>query len=978
MSRSTSDEILRGFAEEVESYLPSMTEGVESLKDNPDQKDVLKELHRLVHTIKGAASLMGVSSLSHIAYQMEESLEDLISGELAFTDEIFRMMSLTIDHFKKYCRGLFEGGLDEHEMLRETVIGFRRLRGLPVEGDEEILKPLLASIPDLEDAVGQTAERSGTEIPSEGQSSAPFPDIMDDFYQEAEEHLEDVGRFLNTLEFQVSEPTAISASQKEIIRQLRRSVHTLKGAAAVVGVPQVSSWAHEMEDLLDWLYEKAVEITPEILTALLESADVLAVLVATPQEVESSKVHSLKAHFQEIMAQLPTAEVINTPAVEPGPLVGTDEILKSRDIPEAEAPQMLEELAPGKVVADVPSRPRKTLRVGMERVDDLVNSAGELIIAQSGFEQKMDAFSEAVSEIEISRSRLREVARNLEVGYEVKAIQNVGARMDVPFASAGGMLQRAEFEEFDALELDRYSEFNLLIRTLNESVVDVGAISTQLANLLSDFDASFTRQQVLLSELQDKMMRIRMTPMATITNRMQRTVREVASNLDKKVKLIIEGEHIELDKVIWEKITDPLMHLLRNAVDHGIEGPTVRRALEKPLSGTMQISASHEGNQVVIRITDDGAGLNLQAIRRSASNAGLADKLDEMTDEELASFIFHPGFSTRDDISEVSGRGVGLDVVQKNIQDLKGTINVHSWPGKGTQFVIRIPLTLATVRALLFTVSGRVFAVALNEIREIIRVDPAKVTTEPDEVVQIEDELFPLFHLAKILEIRGDEETAAPAAANPLVLVAECGGKRGALVIDSLMGQQEIVIKSLGPHIRYAKGISGATIMGDGSVVPILNTEGLLGGGTQLSEVLIPDQELSVQRPLKVLVVDDSVSIRQVVSGLMESQGWKSQTAKDGMEALERMSEDTPDLILLDLEMPRMNGYELMNALQAQPHLQNIPVIVLTSRTAAKHREKANALGAKGFVVKPYDEHELINLVVRLVGKSEHQKPVTV
>ena len=971
MSRATSDEILRGFADEVESYLPSLAQGIESLKREPDQHELIKELHRLVHTIKGAASLMGIFSLSHIAHPMEEALQDLINGELAFTDEIFRVMSSTIDHFKSYSQGMFEGGLDEQGMLRETVLGFRRVRGLPVEDDADVLKLILESIPQPEDDTPQSGERIRTELFAEQGGSGLSPEIMEEFNQEAEEHLEDVGRFLNTLESQISEPTQISASQREIIGQLRRSVHTLKGAAAVVGVEEVSSWAHEMEDLLDWLCEKADEISPRILTVLLESADVLAALVAKPETVNPSKAYSIKVHFQEIMGQVSMEAAMGDLSGEIEPLLDVDEILGSEDIIEVKVPDAPEPHSREEMVRDLPAQTTKTLRVGMERVDELVNLAGELIIALSGFEQKMDSFSDVVHEIELSRSRLREAARKLEVGYEVKAIQTAGGRVNLPVASAGGVLHETEFEEFDALELDRYSEFNLIIRTLTESVVDVGAISTQLANLLSDFDASLTRQQVLLSELQDKMMRIRMTPMATITNRMHRTVREVAGNLGKKVKLVIRGEGIELDRVIWEKITDPLMHLLRNAVDHGIEEPDSRQAQEKSPVGTIQVVASREGNQVVIRIMDDGAGLNYQAIRRSARNAGLSDKLDEMTDDELASFIFHAGLSTRDDISEVSGRGVGLDVVHKNIQDLKGTIKVLSWPGRGTQFIIRIPLTLATVRALLFSAGGRILAMALNEIREIVRIDPTKITTEPDEVVRIGDEVFPLFHVAKILQVDGDDEAPVPEGVYPLVLVVECGGKRGALVVDSLVGQQEIVIKNLGSHIRYTKGISGATIRGDGSVVPILNTEELLGVEDQLAEALIPDQAFMPGKPLNILVVDDSVSIRQVVSALMESQGWKSETAKDGIEALEKISEEIPDLILLDLEMPRMNGYDLMNALKAQPRLQDIPVVVITSRTAAKHREKARALGAKGFVVKPYDEDELIDLIWGLTGRGE-------
>jgi chemosensory pili system protein ChpA (sensor histidine kinase/response regulator) len=976
MSRSPSEEILTGFAEEVRGYIPSLRQGFDSLRLNPNQEEVINELHRLAHTIKGAASLLGAHGLSHTAYHMEEALEDLGSGDLVFSEDTFQVMCRTVDQFEEYCKGLFEEVLDERGMLKEIVSAFRRLRNLPPEEDEEVLNSLLESLPKSISEPSSTGQEFQTKGLDGAPSSEPYPDLMEDFYQEAEEHLDDVGRFLNGLESQIVEPVTITQPQRELVRQLRRSVHTLKGAAAVVGIERVSTWAHDMEDLLDWLYEEAQEITPETINTLVESADILARLVSGKPEEEPSKVNALKQRFKEIMSKPTEVEDVDFTAAEPEVLIDFHEVLKSSETAEDETPLSLSEEDLAEPAAVVTSRPAKTLRVDMERVDELVNLAGELIIALSGFDQKMDTFMDAVSEIELSRGRLREVARNLEVGYEVKAIQTLAHTGVTPVPAVSTAIPRGEPDEFDALELDRYSEFNLIIRTLNESVVDVGAISTHLANIYSEFDGRLTRQRVLLSELQDKMMRVRMIPMSTITNRMHRTVREVANNLGKKVRLIIRGEDIELDRVIWEKLTDPLMHLLRNAVDHGVEEEALRQALEKSAVGTIQVAATHEGNQVVIRITDDGAGLNFAAIRRSIQAAGFSDSAEEISEDELAVFIFQPGFSTRDDISEVSGRGVGLDVVEKNINDLKGTIRVNSWRDKGTQFTIRIPLTLATVRALLFKVNGRVYAVALNEIQKMLRVEPDNIRSEPEDTVLIDEEVLPLTYMARVLNVGKNNGKPSPGSQHPLVLVAEAGGKRGALAIDSLVGQQEIVIKNLGSHLLKVQAISGATIMGDGSVVPIIDTEQVLGADRGSSQTIASDHEFILDKPLNILIVDDSVSIRQVVTRLMENQGWRTDTAKDGIEALEKLSKSLPDLIVLDIEMPRMNGYEFMSALRAEPRYQHIPVVVLTSRTAAKHRAKAKALGAKGFVVKPYDDKEFVDLVVGLSGTSQPQENV--
>jgi len=1034
-------EMIKGFIEEVESYIPSLMQGIETLKERPERKEVLEEIHRMVHTIKGASSMVGISGLSHIAYQMEEALDDVISGKLELTAKTFMIMSNTVAIFKEYCVRFFDGGVDSRVMLKETITAFQRLRGLSPDEDENVMKELLQSVPECEGLNLQTKVdpeiESGydqkiieqdpisddeydealkvhqesplehgtveTETPLEDlekinaqsrqikKNFQPSPELMEGFYEEAEEHLEDLGRSLNVLESQIRETATISASQREEIRRIRRSVHTLKGAAAIVGFKNISGWAHNLEDFLDWLYEIANEISPEIILVMADSIDLLERIVKNPGESFNSKAAAIKDRYSKIMGPLPEVQELDSgykasdafseslPEAE----IDMEEILDpSLGISSGEDKGEAFEEGAGRIPdeiasQDVPPAPTppftQTLRVGMERVDELVNLTGELIIASSGFDQKMDIFLEAVNELELSRNRLKEIAREMELSYEVKALEQLGSTLNLTLADGGKALHRGEFADFDTLELDRYSELNLIIRSLNESSIDVGAIQTQLTNLCSDFDGHLNRQRVILSELQEKMMRMRMTPMSIITNKLRRTVREVAGNLDKNVRLVITGTGIELDRLIWEKITDPLMHLLRNAVDHGIEPPALRQALEKPSVATLKLDASREGNQVVIRVADDGAGLNYEAIRGTVRKMGLSDRVDEMSEEELTPFIFYPGLSTRRKISQVSGRGVGMDVVKENIHDLKGSIQVASEKGNGTQFSIRIPLTLAAVRALLFTAGGQEYTIALNEINKIIRLTPDNFLGPQTDAVRIGDEVLPLFRMAKMLDNREKDEESGSESEHPVTLVVESGGRRWAVVIDRLEGQREIVIKSLGSHLRYVKGISGVTIKGDGSVVPILNLEEFFWEKTDDSDVLISDDGLMKARPLEIMVVDDSVSIRQVVSRLMEDQGWKVQTAKDGLNALEKLKESRPDLIVLDIEMPRMNGYEFLGALKTQPGYQDIPVVMLTSRNAAKHRDKAKALGARGFVVKPYNDDEFIKLILQLTTGSKKE-----
>ncbi len=1020
MSMSPNREMITNFIEEVTSYIPTLTNGLESLKKEPGQIEVLEESHRLVHTIKGASSLVGLNGLSQIAFQMEDFLEDLISSKQAFSDDAFRVMQKTVKVFKKYCLEYMSGGVASRALLRETVIEFKRLRGLPTEKDRQSLDKLLETVPENERL--NTKEKTETEqcpeaaagplnqkLPECGEEtestflseSVPMddsiakaddgkirasdyhqknrveisPEILESFYEEAEEHLEDLGRSLNVLDTQVKESIPISPTLREASRRFRRSVHTLKGAAAVIGFQDFATFAHSFEDLLDWLFEEAREISPEIVAVLVESSDLLERMITQPTLLFSPKVHSLDKRYKKIMRQdLARNETIISESTSE---VGSETIIEQNPILQPEKSvidddqmDVFEKRLHPDDISELSTRVTKTLKVDMARYDELVNLSGELIIALSAFDQKMEAFTDSVNDLELYRERLKQISRDLEVSYEVEALEQLRAMPDFAAESRVNTHHAGDFEDFDTLELDRYSELNLIIRQLNEAAVDVGALHTHLANLHSDFDSRLNRQRIILSELQNKMMGVRMTPFALITNKLRMTVREVAGNLNKKVKLVVIGEDIELDKLIWEKVSDPLMHLLRNAVDHGVESQKVRQSLGKPPTATIMLEATREGNQVVIRILDDGAGLDYSAIRAMVRKMRLSDRVDQMSDDELSQFIFYPGFSTRAEIDEISGRGVGMDVVKENILNLKGAIRVASEKGQGTRFTIRIPLTLAAVQALLFAVRGQTYAIALNEISEIIRLDLNSILGTNQDAMRLKDEVLPLFHMADLLRAGKEQAVSVPVGESSLTLVVETGGRRACLVIDSLVGQKEIVIKNLGSHLRYVKGVSGATILGDGSVIPILNVEELLWSQTAVLDDPIADTELIVERPLNIMVVDDSVSIRQVVSRLMEDQGWRVQTAKDGIDALEKLHQSRPDLIVLDIEMPRMNGYEFLGAIKAQVEFEDIPVVILTSRTATKHRDKAKAMGAKGFIVKPYNDDKFVRLISKLTGRE--------
>lgn len=1028
---SQNSSIVNGFVDEVKTYVPQLYSGIAQLRQEPGCSEAIQELHRLVHIIHGAASLVGMMSLSQTASQMEEALEEVMAGVLSVDGPLLDAMETTVGWFEAFVGGQVRHRAREVVILTDTVVLFRRLRSLPESGDDEALTACLDALGDDEakaappDAGGADSladagtatcavpeeeemallleaapfdfepsdgapplpegadvadidpfsmglaapESPGDEIPpceasgamhtaqgALGEDDAPSPvppEILAVFNEEVEEHFELINRNLDALEGGVDRPMPMGEGEKERLRQVRRAVHTIKGASGLVGMTGLPAWAHQVEDLLDWLFDEAEAITPDVVATLLKATDIMALYLAEPSRVRKEETERLAREFHRISGAPPAS------APEPdshGPMPGVPEETAGLfdALPVAgEAPERANSVAgPG-----VP-RSSGTFRVGMEKLDGLVNLVSEQIIALSAFDQKLDAFLGTVAELDLSRARLRETSRNLEVGYEVKATQKTGTAM-----AEAGVEPGDAFGDFDSLELDRYSEFNLLLRDLAESAVDVGAIHSVLQNLHSDFEGYVTRQRVLLSELQAKMMHIRMAPMGVITTRMRRAVREVADKLGRKVRFSIRGEGIELDRVIWEKLADPLLHILRNAVDHGIEDPAVRRQAGKPETGVIAVAASREGNQVVIRIRDDGAGLDRAAIRRKAEEMKGVDAA-AMGDEELVSLIFTPGFSTREKVTEISGRGVGMDVVKTNIEALKGTVRVVSaGAGKGTTLLVRIPLTLAVTRALLLTAGGQTFAVPLNEISDILRVAPDQISEVPMASVRVGEEVFPLYHLSRVLGLAGGAPSRGGEGDWPLVLKVASSGGTAAIAVDALLGQREIVIKSLGSHLQYVKGVSGATVMGDGSLVPILNVGELIEDDAAGSCPAVAEAGPDTDSPLEILIVDDSVSVRQVIARLLSEQGFKTASAKDGVEALEKLPALAPDLIVLDVEMPRMNGYEFLAARRSHPEYRQIPVIMLTSRSAAKYRDKARELGADGYVVKPFDDGAFLSLI---------------
>jgi chemosensory pili system protein ChpA (sensor histidine kinase/response regulator) len=533
-------------------------------------------------------------------------------------------------------------------------------------------------------------------------------------------------------------------------------------------------------------------------------------------------------------------------------------------------------------------------------------------------------------------------------------------------------------DDFDPLEMDRYSTMQQLSRALMESTSDISSIQGMLGNLVRESETLLVQQSRVNTELQEGLMRTRMVSFSGLVPRMRRLVRQTANELGKKVELNLVGEHGEMDRTLLERITAPLEHMLRNAISHGIEHPKQRKQAGKPAAGVITISIFREAGDVVIQIEDDGAGMDLDAIRSKAIDQGLMDKDARLSDHDVLQFVLESGFSTAQKVTQVSGRGVGMDVVSSEVKQLGGSMYIDSTRHQGASFTLRLPFTLAVNQALLFGVGEENFAVPLNSVEGIVRMTPEELEhylEDPEARYFYVNNEYQVQGLSSMLGM-GGRQIPAGIKMFPVLLI-KSGEHRAAIQVERLMGSREIVVKSVGPQISTVRGISGATILGNGDVVLILDIGSIIRMGSlianELASEAVPAQDMQqVQRtkPL-VMVVDDSITVRKVTSRLLGRNNMDVITAKDGVDAVTVLQEQLPDVMLLDIEMPRMDGFELATYMRNEPRLKDVPIIMITSRTGEKHRKRAESIGVSGYLGKPYQENELLDNIQQQLDKKE-------
>jgi chemosensory pili system protein ChpA (sensor histidine kinase/response regulator) len=777
------------------------------------------------------------------------------------------------------------------------------------------------------------APAAKAQAPAPPASADPLADVRDEvdeqvlpiFLEEAAELFPQAGEQLRAWR---RAPAA-----QEHAQALRRTLHTFKGSARMTGAMRLGELTHLMESRL-LLGDSLVKPTPDLFEALDTDLDRVAFVLDRLQ----------KSEFNVALPWVAVETKAEPPAPEPAqPLA----------VVTPAAPQpVIEPIAPAAALAEGEAAQRAMLRVRADLIDRLVNEAGEVAIARSRVEGELRSLKGNLLELTNSVIRLRSQVREIEIQAESQ-IQS--------------QLKPGE-QEFDPLEFDRYTRFQELTRGLAEGVNDVSTVQQSLLRNIDDADAALLAQARLSREVQQQLFSIRTVPFGSLSERLYRILRQVAKELDKRANLEIRGTQVELDRSVLEKLVGPLEHLLRNALDHGIERRAERVKAGKPETGEIALNVRQQGNEIAIEISDDGAGLDFARIRDRARTQGLIAGDSEPTEARLTECIFEPGFSTASKVTQISGRGVGMDVVRSEIAALGGRVDVTTTRGKGATFTMYLPLTLAVAQTVLVRAGGRLWALPAPMVEQVQQIkDKDLINLYLTREVVWQSRKYPFFYLPRLLGNAGyNPETLRY---NSVVLL-KSGQNVTAVHVDEMLGNQEVVVKNIGPQLARVSGVAGATVLGTGEVVLIINPVQLAQraeGEVEAPMVVKTPQAAraaaaaaAASGPPLVMIVDDSLTVRKITSRLLTREGFEVITAKDGLDALQLLGERVPDAMLLDIEMPRMDGFELAKTMKADTRVAHIPIIMITSRTAEKHRARARELGIEAYLGKPYQEEELL------------------
>lgn len=981
------------FLEEASSQLQFLREYASILQEPQPNSDDLEKLYIAAHTLAGTSATYGFPLFSEISAKLAHVFQYTRNAPLN-SDTIAPLTEFLSDAISVLEFDLLEISDSAKEVVADIQAFKQRYAfAFPSAAAPEAATP---------NPMAEASSSPRQDAISHYDSLPPDDDVADEvlqfFFPEAEEHLQTVTECSLLLE---------ASPSPEDVNRLFRAMHTIKGSAAQVGLHRISAIAHRVEDLVGQVREGLLAPGAEVTDVCLETADLLKKFLRQEWFSEADARAAVDSLFARIAELLPSAETVES---EP---VSVESALVQAAVEGAGfKPPAIPVQAAAASLSTPSLRPSNapqlhSVRISLERLDKMMNAVGELVINRTRMIGRLAELEKLVEVLNFSKSRLGEKISGFQDKYEFNSIGSqfpglgpAPGQKDAGRPQAGGRYDL--FSEFTELEMDRYDDFSILSRSLTEISADVNEVLAQLVSFMGRVDTDIDEFTKLMHRLQDQITQARMVPIGNLQTRLSRTVRDAAKSSGKEADFLLDGASTELDNNIIQQISDPLIHIVRNAVAHGLETPEERAIQGKNPQGRVVVRAYHRGNHIFIEVEDDGRGIDSETIRTRATESGLvsAEQARQMNERELRNLLFLPGFSTASERTELAGRGVGLDVVKSNLDALNGEIEIQTELGRGSCFTLKVPLTLIISQALFVRCGPALFALPLGFVEEIRRLRPEEIEDVGGKLLtRVRDEIIDV--------VRLDARLALPLLETVSgffrMVIVKVAGRRVGLVVDEVLRKDEVVIKNLGGFLRNIRLFPGATVAPDGSLILAVDLHRLVAqelsehaslvataaaarvfapGAAAVASGSIPTEAIDeVQGERVVIVADDSISVRKFVGRMLEKAGYRVLLASDGLEAAELIAQSGAHLVVTDLEMPRMNGYELMSHLRQNPETRRIPTMVVTSRAGAKHRDRALKEGAVAFLTKPVQEEQLLAAVASILGldkAGQHRRPVPV
>ena len=969
--RDFDEAIMEIFIEEADELLVGMDADLNTWSADLSSTSALNNLMRHLHTLKGGANMIQAEHVGWIAHELETIYERIIKNQMQPTPQLVQSIRLVQDDIADRLQILRDQGVDypaEHivDLLRnidkqsterKTIESIEQARSESAVVDQTVenldIVELSADVvshpltsPIVDEVEGRHAE---TSVLAEDDEIDPVELIArETFFEEADE-------LLNESELLLKQ-WFDERGNRSLLLQLQRIFHSLKGGAKMIHLDLVASIAYELENAFE---QFAVHnFNSNAYDALLQTAEKWLKEAIKKQNYQ---------HYDSLKHNLNNIQYVDVNVQLPNKLTRTDLLLDHSPVEfiqgdGTEPPSMFGEWSQ----SDQSNQNSEMIRISADLIEKMIDLSGENAINRSRIEMDLGQLGNTLIDMELAIKRLADQLRRMDGELESQII--------VKHGDLG-----SRYADFDPLEMDQYSSLNQLSKSLAESASDLVDFKTTIAEKIRDTESLLLQQSRIQAEIQESLMRTRLVPFSRLLPRLQRLVRQTATTLNRPTDLIVNNTEGELDRTILEKLVSPLEHMLRNAIDHGIEEQDIRQQMNKPETGRIELNISRQGTDVIVEFSDDGKGIDAELIKAKAIEKGLIKKNQILSQEDILQYIFHSGFSTAQQVTQISGRGVGLDVVQSEIKSMGGQVTVQSTLGQGSVFTIRVPTTVAVSDALMVKVGDQQFAVPLSQIDRIVRISPTALEEffeSKEEFFGIDNQSYKLRYLAEFVSNQPVPRLQGVGHSLPVLLVKGSMGQSIALLVDQLVGSRsQIVVKAVGQQFSSIGAISGATIMGDGHVCLILDGQNIARQIQSTQRVKEVDQNRDQNRNRDqrrlVMIVDDSVTVRKVTSRLLERNGFDVITAKDGVDAIEQLESVKPDLMLLDIEMPRMDGFEVTNLVRHHEIHRDLPIIMITSRTGEKHRERAFSLGVTNYMGKPFQEAELLENIDALLTEQQ-------